>query len=125
MIKVSPYGRGSDYAWVYDCLLHDLRGHSLVILCGNFPCDQVGMWSFAVLSDSYDKRVSLGQILKRLRCSQCGVRPQQVVLRERMQGRDNSSPKGWALRLVPELEVLKEYKEPYLPLPEGKDGKSP
>lgn len=60
MIKISPYGRGSDYAWVYECLLHDLRGHWLVILCGNFPCDQVGVWSFAVLSDAYDMGSSSG-----------------------------------------------------------------
>lgn len=125
MIRVSPYGRGQDYAWVRDCLLHDLRGHWLIIQCGNFPCDQLGLWSFSVLSESFDKGISLAQLLKRLRCSRCGARPQQVVMRERIHSKDKDAPKGWALRILPELEILREFKEPYLPLPEGKDGKSP
>ena len=75
--------------------LADLRGWSLVVICGcrHYPV-YVPLEPIAVVRGN---RVTLGAVLKRLRCKNCGKPPGRV---DGVLG-DPYASRPWRVRLVP------------------------
>lgn len=123
-IRLPLTARGPECAWVLECSIAELIGHWLRVDCQNYPCRQAAEWSFYMLSDHYPAFITLSEILKRLRCSECGRRPTSAAICQTSASRKNPEARGWVLRVHPKLEIVESFKQPYLHLPAGEEANS-
>lgn len=117
-IRVSMNGRGPEYAWLLECTITDLAGCWLTVICNTYPCQRLSNWSFRLLAEHYNPHLDLSFVLSKLSCSECHSKPTSAVLRQSLTMRKDGGPNGWGIRVYPDLLILPEFRQPYLPLTE-------